>query len=130
MRAYQIAFGTIAFQAAIPIAIILGISGPINLSLPSIVTMGLADWHTYMSLSGVVVGGVAAKTFELRIPVGALLFAGVYSLGNIGLNGVLNQLVSAGYFTREMQTTITALMTVVFLFAFIQLASQGGKGSY
>lgn len=130
MRAWQIAVGTVIFQLSIPVTTMLGVAGPVSFSAPDIISMGLSDWHTYIAWSAIAAGGLAAKALSLRVPIGALVFAGVFGVSNIGMQGILGQLVASGFLPTEIKTLLTGVITVVFLFAFIQLASTGGKSSY
>lgn len=131
MRAYKISVGVIAFQLAVPVAVAMGITGPIGgFSIGALLTASLTNWHTWINLSAIGIGGAAARLLSLRVPIGALVLAGAFTVSNIGLNGVLAQLVSSGFLPSELHTLITGIISIVFLFAFVQAASSAGKGSY
>lgn len=131
MRAYKIAIGVIAFQLSIPVASAIGIAGPLGgFTVGSLLTASLTSWHAWINLSAIGLGGAAARILSLRVPIGALVMAGAFTVSSIGLNGVLAQLVSTGFLLPQIHTLITGIISPVFLFAFVQASSSAGKGSY
>ncbi len=134
MRAYKIVIGLLLFQFSIPIAGAIGFAGPLSgsTSLSGLVGIALQDptfWigEVGLPLLGV---GVANKIFGLQTNLGALIFAGAFMVSKVPLSATLTQLSKMNLMIPEIRLLLTTVLNVVFLFAFVQLASTPAKGAH
>ena len=133
MRAYKIAIGVILFQFSIPVAAAIGFVGPLSGSTSTIGLVGkaLSSPKTWISIGiDLLAIGVTSQIFGLRTNLGALIFAGIFTIGNIPIGGTMTKLNSVNLMFPELEALLLTGMHIVFLFGFIQLASTPAKGAH
>lgn len=130
MKAYKIAMFLILFNLALPVASqIPVVSSPISkITMDTVLLGGMSGIGTLVSTAVGAIGLAGSLIF--RLPVGAAVFAATFTASNIGANTILNRMVQLGYMNGEMKSMLSIGIAVVFLFAFIQLASTGGRGAH
>lgn len=137
MRAYTIAMGLILFNLCIPLAGAFGFTGPIRgeeiQGIPNtgFNPLSLIDINVLTSISALGLG-LASRLLglDLRISMGAIIFAVVFAFTSLPLNSVLNQLTTAEIITAEISSIIKVACSFVFIFAFAQMTGLGGKVAY
>lgn len=134
MRSYQLAMGIIIFMLSVSIVnATLGLSGPLTAEeIPTSVSTGastisLTNWSNLTIFAAGVVSAVASLVF--RIPVGATIFAVVFSVSSLPFGATLNQLQTAGLLPDTVGVLINTCLVFVYIFGYIQLSSMGGKSA-
>lgn len=128
MMAYRISIFLILFTLALPVIGALGIfqvpSGENPLEKGGV--MGyVANWD----FKGLILSGVGLLALVgaliFRVPVGAAVFATVFTFSMLPFTSTLNTFEEIGVMA-EIIVLIEVIVAFVFLFAFIQLASGSG----
>jgi hypothetical protein len=133
LRAYKIAIGILIMQFAIPVAGSLGFTGPLSgqTSITGLLADGMSNPKAWIQIGTALLSiGAASRIFGLQTNLGALVFAGAFTVGSIPLSATLAALVDRGLLLGSIESLIMAIITIVFLFAFIQLASTPAKGAH
>ena len=119
MLAYKISIFLILFMLTLPVVAGLGIFR----GVPLAETIVPASWD-WISMVGLGVGLFAITASVIfKLPVGATIFAVVFTISTLPMLATLNLMVDTYGMMSEIRTLFLTVFSFVFLFAFIQLAS-------
>jgi hypothetical protein len=133
LKAYQIAMAIILFQFAIGLANAMGFYGGMTgITTGGLITTALTSIEGIAAISVTIIGFfLATRVGGLHVPLGAAVFAATFTVTSIPLEGLLITLNThyTDFFPGALQLFIITPLYVVILYGFIQLSSQGTKGS-
>lgn len=133
MKAYQLVMAIVMFQFAIPIANVMGFHALSEDTDFNLLTDALNSPTGIITLGLPIMGAaLASRFFGFHVPMGAAVFLAIFTVGSIPMLSTLTAIQNAhpAYFPEIAIPFIMSPIIIVIMYAFIQLSSQGGKGSY
>lgn len=119
MIAYKFAMFFILFALACPVVGALGVFE----GVPIGETIIPPSWD-WMTLVTTAVGALAlVGSLIFKMPLGAAVFAGVFTGTQLPINATMNLLVSSYGLMPEIKTLMMTAISFMFLFGFIELSS-------